>query len=255
VLGLLTKLVFLGAAQRRLLAEGLPIFTYHKISSIPKRSNDPYLYVTPERFDQQLGALRAAGFGSGSLDRLDSPSSSSAGRQAIITFDDGFACVLENGLDALSRHRFTAIQFVVAGRMGQNNDWDVAKGDLSEKLMDESQVREWLAAGHEIGSHSMTHRNLRHLKAGDLRAEVSDSKKVLEDKFGSAVRHFCYPYGSYNDAVKEAAAEAGYQTASTVKFGVNTPATSAFELRRIIPLSDAELIGKVAHRLKRRVVA
>jgi peptidoglycan/xylan/chitin deacetylase (PgdA/CDA1 family) len=254
VLGLFTKLVFLGVAQRRLLAEGVPIFTYHKISQVPKQTTDPFLYVTPEQFDRQLGSLRAADYKSGSLGRLKN-ASSSAGREVIITFDDAFENVLNHGLEALRRHNFAAIQFVVAGRLGQTNDWDVAKGDVGEKLMDESQVREWLAAGHKIGSHSMTHRNLRHLNVHELRTEVSDSKKALEDKFGRAIEHFCYPYGSYNVAVRDVVAEAGYQTASTVKFGVNTSATSAFELRRIIPLFEAQVIGKVAHRLKHRIVA
>ena len=254
MLGIFTRLVFLGAAQRRCLARGLPIFTYHKISKPPKRTTDPFLYVTAEKFDQELGALRAAGYQSGSLDQLPSPGDSTS-QFAIITFDDAFANVLKNALEPLRRHRFSAIQFVVAGRLGQINDWDLDKGDLSENLMDETQIREWLAAGHDLGSHSMTHRNLRHLNAGDLREEIFGSKKALEDKFGRAIRHFCYPYGSYNDAVKDLVRQAGYQTASTVKFGVNNSKVSPLELRRIIPLTDAELIGKVWHRLSRRVAA
>jgi len=119
--------------------------------------------------------------------------------------------------------------------------------------MDEIQVREWLAAGHEIGSHSMTHRNLRHVSPGDAREEIAASKKALEDRFGVEVPHFCYPFGSWNDSVRDLVAAAGYRTACTVLFGVNPPGTSPFELRRIIPLSAARLLNKIRHRALRKI--
>ena len=65
------------------------------------------------------------------------------------------------------------------------------------------------------------------------RAEIRDSKKRLEDTFGVAIRHFCYPYGDWNLAVRDIAIEAGYATAVTTDFGVNTTSNSPFELKRV----------------------
>jgi peptidoglycan/xylan/chitin deacetylase (PgdA/CDA1 family) len=255
MIGSLTPYVFLGAAQRRLMAGGWPILTYHKLGAPPRGTRDPFLYVRPEEFDRQLAALGRAGYRSGSLDEVSgSPTGGSTGDGVVITFDDGCGNVLEHGLAPLSRHRFGAIQFLVAGMLGRRNEWDLAKGDTAEGLMDEAQVRTWLAAGHEIGSHSLTHRNLRHLEPAALREEVVASKKLLEDRFGLPIRHFCYPYGSWNTLVRDCVAEAGYATACTMDFGVNPEVQGRFELRRIIPLSAGELLAKVAHRLRRQVL-
>jgi len=248
MLGSFTPHVFLGPAQRRLLQSGVPVFAYHKIADPPPATRDPFLYVGPNRFDQQLAALRRAGWASAPLSQTLADGRDRR-RQVVITFDDGFCSVFENGLEILSLHGFRAIQFLVSGCLGRRNEWDVAKGDVPQPLMDETQVRQWLAAGHEIGSHSATHRNLRHLAPAEAREEIVGSKKALEDRFGVGVEHFCYPYGAYNEAVRELVEKAGYRTACTVRFGVNGPAASAYELCRIIPLSSAELLRKIRHRL------
>jgi peptidoglycan/xylan/chitin deacetylase (PgdA/CDA1 family) len=249
MLGWFSPYVFMGLAQRRLLERGLPIFTYHKIAAAPAATSDPFLYVSPKRFEDQLATLRKAGYASASLAEVVEPRKT---RKAVITFDDGFCSALEHGRESLSRHQFRAIQFLVAGFLGRKNEWDVSKGDVPERLMDEGQVREWLSAGHQIGSHSITHRNLRHLSAAEAREEILGSKKLLEDRFGIVVEHFCYPFGSWNPAVREFVGEAGYRTACTVRLGVNDENTERFELRRIIPLSSVELLAKIHHRLARR---
>lgn len=249
MLGWFLNRIFLGAAQRRLIRQGVPIFAYHKIAEPSAGTRDPFLYVSPRSFDAQLAALKGMSLNPGALDEF---AKNDNGR-VIITFDDGFTSVLRNGLEILSRHNFHAIQFLVAGSLGKQNHWDVAKGDVPEPLMDEMQVREWLAAGHQIGSHSMTHRNLRHLGSAETREEISGSKKLLEDRFGVEVSHFCYPYGSWNKTVRDLVIEAGYRTACTLEFGVNDANTPAHELRRIYPLSSAEILRKIAHRLRRKM--
>ena len=250
MLGWFTPRIFMGPAQRRLCAGGLPILAYHKIAQPPEGTRDPFLYVSPKVFDGQLAAIRRYGFGSGSLaDELTA--SGNPGNKMVITFDDGCVNVLEHAIEPLARQQFRAIQFLVARFLGGKNEWDIAKGDVPEALMDERQVRDWLAAGHEIGSHSATHANLRRLSTAEAREEIFSSKKLLEDQFGLEVRHFCYPYGSWNEAVRDLVSEAGYRTACTMRFGVNTAATPRFELQRIIPLSSGELVAKVWHRLIR----
>jgi peptidoglycan/xylan/chitin deacetylase (PgdA/CDA1 family) len=252
LIGWFSPIVFLGRRQRRLGTRGVPVFAYHKIASPPPGTADPFLYVSPARFESQLRALKQAGWSSAPLaDTL--AASDNAARKAVLTFDDGMANVLEYALQPLARHQFRAIQFLVPGFLGRRNEWDIAKGDVPEKLMDEAQVRDWLAAGHEIGSHSMTHRNLRRLNPAEARQEIAGSKKALEDRFGVAVGHFCYPYGAWDEAARDLVGEAGYRTASTLLFGVNTLNTPRLQLRRIYPLSSLELLAKIRHRLARRI--
>ncbi len=224
----------------------------HKITGPPARTRDPFDYLRPESLDAKLGALRRAGLRSVPLDAF-LEGGAAAANGFVVTFDDGYRNVWQHALPILARHEVKAIQFLVAGKLGHQNDWDIAGGEVAEPLMDVAQVRDWLAAGHSIGSHGMNHRILKKLTSNEAREEIAGSRKRLEDTFGVAVRHFCYPSGRYNPQVRDLVREAGYQTACTVEFGVNAQGQSPFELRRISPLYAMELLAKACHRLGRKI--
>jgi peptidoglycan/xylan/chitin deacetylase (PgdA/CDA1 family) len=245
------RLLFLSRPQRRLFQTGVPVFMYHKIAPVPRGSRDPFLYFTPARFEQQLQALSRLGYKSVPLDAILTAKDNRA-RQMVVTFDDGSESVFKYALEILARNKVPAIQFIVASLIGKRNEWDVAKGELPDPMMDQAQIREWLAAGHQIGSHTTTHPNLKRVDLATAREEIFGSKKKLEDMFGLSVRHFCYPSGKENQAVRDLVAEAGYLTACTVEFGVNTASTPPMALRRITPLSPLELLNKARHRLIQR---
>lgn len=52
--------------------------------------------------------------------------------------------------------------------------------------------------GHEIGSHTYTHRVLTMLDIVSLKTELEKSKRFLEDITGREVLGLAYPYGIYN---------------------------------------------------------
>lgn len=248
----LLAMAFLSRAQRKLFATGLPILTYHSIGPRAPCALDPFLYVPTAKFEAQLTQLKRENYETVSLSSFVAEHPDPA-RKLIVTFDDGCANVFQNALPVLSRQGVKAIQFLVARLIGGRNDWMTKYGDAPEPLMDEVQIREWLAAGHEIGSHTLTHPNLPKLSRDAAREEIAGSRKLLEDRFGTAVRHFCYPGGKYNEAVRELVGEAGYETACTTRFGVNPAGTPRHELRRIVPLNRGELARKIVHRLGRKL--
>jgi len=204
---------------------------YHKVGPRPAGTQKKALYVSPALFSRQIGELRKAGFNSATMDEACVTENREAPR-IVITFDDGFANVLDHALKPLAENNFHAIQFLVPGLLGGRNEWDLPAGEVPEKIMDASQVREWMAAGHEIGAHTMTHPDLATLSLEDAREEISASKKSLEDTFGVPVEHFCYPYGSWNGQIRDLVAGAGFRTACTTKPDVNTSATNPFEISR-----------------------
>ena len=104
------------------------------------------LFVSRHLFAGQLLELAQAGFGFGKLGDAHS------GRKIVISFDDGYASCFEEGMGVLETFGCKAIQFLVSGRIGKANDWD----GTGEAIMDKTQVREWLAAGHQIGSHTIS---------------------------------------------------------------------------------------------------
>ncbi len=217
---------------------GIPVLMYHKIANPPPRARLKGLYVRPERFAMQLEELRQAGFVScrpgANFEATANGNGNGAARRLVLTFDDGFRNVWEHALAPLAANNFQAIQFLVANFVGRLNQWEIREGEVREPLMDIAQVRDWLGAGHRIGSHSLSHPYLTRLSRRDAREEIATSKKKLEDTFGVPVEDFCYPFGNWNNTVRDLVIEAGYRTACAVDFGVNTPETSRFSLRRII---------------------
>jgi len=217
------------APFRERFEQGHPILTYHKVGPRPKRVRIKGLYVSAALFAHQLRELRDAGFTNGALSDCSGPR---AGRRIAITFDDGYLNVLRHALPALAETKFKAIQFLVADLVGRCNEWDVSLGEAPVQMMDAQQVREWLAAGHDIGSHTLTHPHLTQLRRDQAHEEITASKKKLEDMFSRPIEHFCYPYGDWDSAVRDLVAEAGYRTACTTESGVNTAGTDPFALKR-----------------------
>jgi peptidoglycan/xylan/chitin deacetylase (PgdA/CDA1 family) len=213
-----------------LFRDGVPMLMYHKIALRPARARLRGLYVPPQHFARQLDELSQSGYVTcpPALATVRAPE-----KRIILSFDDGFRNVFENALEPLARHNFRGIQFVVVNLIGKLNEWEMREGETPEPLMNAGHLHEWLRAGHRIGSHSLSHPRLTRLSLRDAQQEILSSKKKLEDTFGQPVEDFCYPYGDWNESVRDLVMEAGYRTASTTDFGVNTPATSALALRRI----------------------
>jgi peptidoglycan/xylan/chitin deacetylase (PgdA/CDA1 family) len=170
-------------------------------------------------------------------------------RRVVLTFDDGFCDVFEHALPVLQRYQLRGILFLVSDLLGKSNEWQTKTGDVMEPLMDAAQVREWLGAGQQLGSHTKSHLRLTQLSHSDAREQIAGSKKSLEDQFGARIDHFCYPYGDWNKAVRDLVIEAGYKTACTSDYGINTPETSPFELNRYIARYHTRSLKTIWERL------
>ena len=79
-------------------------------------------------------------------------------KKIIITFDDGYENVSKIALDILDRFNQKATCFIVLNKIDNFNDWDNnSKKINSSKLMNISQIKEWINMGYEIGSHTLDH--------------------------------------------------------------------------------------------------
>ncbi|HWW01001.1 MAG TPA: polysaccharide deacetylase family protein [Candidatus Acidoferrum sp.] len=238
------------AAFRPLFDRGNPILTYHKLGPRPRQVRLKGLYLSRTLFTRQLDELKADGYTGGSLTACAGPRT---GKRIVITFDDGYVNVLSNGLEPLATTPFKAIQFLVADLLGKCNEWDVPLGEAPEPMMNQTQVREWLAAGHDIGSHTLTHPFLTQVPPRQAQEEITASRKKLEDLFGRPIEHFCYPYGDWDGTVRDMVRSAGYKTACTTEAGINTAADSPFSLRRFTARYPTRTFKAVWSRLVGRV--
>lgn len=115
-----------------------------------------------------------------------------------ISFDDGNLSDLEIGLPLLLERGLRADFFVLTGRIGKPGSLDI--GDILALQ----------TAGMVIGSHGINHLKWSSLDQTALRAEVVDSRQVLEDICGKPLHSAAIPFGAYNAGVLRALRRAGY---------------------------------------------
>ncbi|WP_026548678.1 polysaccharide deacetylase family protein [Arthrobacter sp. Br18] len=190
-----------------------PVFMYHSIS--PSTQPDPHrLRVHPERLGRHLRLLRRLGLRGVSLSELLRANDQGEADGLVgLTFDDGYTDYLEYALPVLRRYGMTSTLYVVAGHLGGSNQWDDGP---RLGLMDVGQVREVSAAGHEVGSHTMTHPHLAGAAASTLAAEIGGSREILQNVLQVGVASFCYPYGEYDGTAADAVRTAGYDNGCVI---------------------------------------
>lgn len=112
------------------------------------------------------------------------------------------------------------------------------------------EIKEMSKCGIDFGSHTLTHPNLTLLNKDELKREVLDSRKILEKILGREIRSFAYPYGSYNDRIKEMVKESNYSYARSGSEGFNAAGVDEFALKRIDALiySVSHLASRLSYR-------
>ena len=212
-------------------AASVPILMYHELSPRPAPEFSRYS-VTPRRFAAQMACLALMGYRAVGLDAV-------LGRQplprraVVITFDDAIDGCLEYALPVLSRRRFTATFYVVAGLVGERSVWTRPEIGIDLPLMDWRALQTLAAAGFLIGSHTMTHPRLPTVSATACRDELMTSRRVLEDRLGQQVADLAYPFGAFDASVRAIAAEAGYRSACTTRPGLASVDDDPLALPRV----------------------
>jgi peptidoglycan/xylan/chitin deacetylase (PgdA/CDA1 family) len=111
-------------------------------------------------------------------------------------------------------------------------------------FLDWNGARQLVAAGHDVGSHSLTHAILAREDEETQAAELHDSRSRLEAGLGRTVDVFAYPNGTANDysnATIRAARKAGYRCAVTTRSGLATARHCVYEVRRFVISPDIDL--------------
>jgi peptidoglycan/xylan/chitin deacetylase (PgdA/CDA1 family) len=100
-----------------------------------------------------------------------------------------------------------------------------------------------------IGSHTLTHPILTTLTAEEINFELHESRRLLEQNLDREIHFFCYPNGSYDKRVYQAAKN-NYRAAVTTETGV-LGRKNEFDLHRLPRIPSAENPALTAWRLHR----
>jgi len=239
----------------------LPILCYHNVAEAPKDAPFKLLYVSPERFERQLWTLRRLGLrGVSTSEGIARLRNGTARGSVALTFDDGYADTLTTAAPLLKRYGFRATCYVVSDAVGTYNRWDADYVRERKPLMTREQLGEWLAAGMEVGSHSVSHPRLHELPQDTAQHEIAESRAALRNLLGVPIEHFAYPFGAFTADTIEWVRRAGYSSAVTVLPGVARASDDRLRLPRILVNGERGLWKFLLHlaapyeRLRRRAL-
>lgn len=211
------------------------ILMYHIIDK-PLAPEEEKYCCTPENFEKQMRYLHRSGYTPVPLDKfvdmLDGKDACPE-HSVVITFDDGFECLVNKALPVLQKYDIPSTVFVPSDLIGDNNAWMHNRGFPRRRLLTKPQLLELSNAGVSIGSHTRTHVRLTDISNDRLGDEINTSKKILEDAVGCKVDYFAYPYGLYNEQTLAVVKRAGYRAACSTRSGFNRLNIDRYALRRI----------------------
>ncbi len=183
-----------------------------------------YVFTT-EEFARHLDHLACEGYaavGMSEFVRWHGGEEELPPKAVVLSFDDGHRSNYELALPMLAERGMKAVFFVTAGRVGTYDSlsWD--------------NLRAMLEAGMEIGSHTLTHPCPSELHRDELRWELAESKRVLEEGLGTRVDFVASPTGYDSRHFGALAREVGYRAALQGAIGRNRRTSDLFALRRFV---------------------
>jgi peptidoglycan/xylan/chitin deacetylase (PgdA/CDA1 family) len=176
----------------------VPILLYHHIGF--SLQGDTVYYVSPDTFDKQLNLLYQWGYKTISVQLLVKAIKEGTElppKPILLTFDDGSETIYENALPMMQRYNFTGVSYIVYNYVGIRN------------YMNADQIRALYAAGWEVGSHGLSHKDLTARPDRQM-DEIVESRRRLESLLGVPVLSFAYPFGSYDSDSLHYVHQAGY---------------------------------------------
>ena len=205
-----------------------PILLYHHVSDASMGSR---YFVSVDKFRAQMQALHDLGYTtitpSYLIDVLRSGGEMPL-RPVIITFDDGNLDIYENAFPVMRELGFVGAFYLVGDRLLANN------------YVHQEHILEMVDTGWEIGSHSMTHKDLT-LDTDTIRFEVLQSRLLLKEATGEEINTFAYAYGKTDGFISGKVSEYGYRGAMGLGMSWEHSLGSLFYLNRREVQGDYDL--------------
>ena len=231
----------------------IPFLCYHRVEVPPAGAEGDTNFTTPLHFAEQLAALARLGFTGVTVRdvlRWQRGDAVLPARAVAITFDDAYASVVTHAFPVLEAYRWPCTIYAVSSQLGGTNVWDPHAPRAT--LLDATALRGALAAGHDVGSHSRSHRRIRGLDPLLAADELAASRDELEAALGVPCEHLAFPYGSHDLDTLVRVREAGYRGACTLKRWGNRRRTNPLRLGRMSvggPLPTWAFVAKLAKML------
>ena len=173
---------------------------YHSIGQSYLGVND----VAPDRFRSQIELALASGYKFVTARHI--AETGGTPNELAITFDDAYSSVGATALPILRDYAIPCSVFVVS-------TWADGNYPVPGGVLDWDGLERLLAAGVEVGSHSVTHADFALLDDQQILHELATSRARIHERLGIDVTSFAIPYGqsmNWPENANEAAAKVGY---------------------------------------------
>jgi len=221
-------------APQRAGGAGVPVLIYHEVVTDFRTEGETVISL--QNFTEQMQLLADEGFvtvGIDELARFMKGEITLPAKAIALTFEDGWKSVL-NAVPVLERHGFKASFWIITSN-GIGGDY-LGWNDI-EKLATNPRF--------EVYSHTVSHpwderNNLvtwvqdkaNERGRSDALAELSESRRVLEQHLDKPVRFLAWPSGWFNDSLVSLAQEAGYSGTVTQESGLNRQGDDVLRIKR-----------------------
>jgi peptidoglycan/xylan/chitin deacetylase (PgdA/CDA1 family) len=196
-------------------------------------------FVSRTAFDQQLAVIAEQGGEFMTWEDLrrfyGSPVTTQDGSYGggavptFLTFDDGWLDTCDVGGPVLESRGARAIVFVTTDFIGK------------PRFLSRQQLSRLPANVFRVGSHAQTHRMLSLLSDEEIRGELADSKKFLEDAMGYEIDALSVPSGAVDGRVRRIANESGYRLVFDSEVRVNRRGDDPLSIGRVAIMHDTPL--------------
>ena len=185
------------------------VLMYHGVGDRSPKSDPYHLFVAQDRIRRQLTTLLDHGWTPLPLDAYlsgDTPP-----RSVLLTFDDGYRGMVDEGLPLLRELGVPATVFVLTGLIGDRSRWMPKMP--AEPLVSAEDIQEMVRSGLDVECHGWDHSSLVAADEETLQRNVTEAARVLGGLTGRRPRAFAYPYGEHDEKARQVVAKAGFAVA------------------------------------------
>jgi peptidoglycan/xylan/chitin deacetylase (PgdA/CDA1 family) len=217
----------------------IPILMYHSISDETCNSARPsvHLETSTRVFEAHIRYLHENGYrtlSTAEVVGLLNCDQTEDRKCVALTFDDGYRDFYTNAFPLLNRYGFRATVYLPTAYINSRE-----RHLLERDCLTWTDVRELHQSGVDFGSHTISHMNLEGMADADLEREIRGSKETIEDKLGTPVHSFAYPYvfpeknWSFTHRLRDLLKVTGYHDGVSRVVGTVQSFEDRFFLRRV----------------------
>ncbi|MGA1840811.1 MAG: polysaccharide deacetylase family protein [bacterium] len=208
-----------------------PILLYHSIDD-----SGSIVSVNSSEFKKQMKFLKNNGFRTISLDDYIScinENRPAPAKSFVLTFDDGYLNFISQVLPVLKKYGFCATIFLTTGYIEGSCEWIEEDSVPRLKMLGWKEIIQLKNTGISFGAHTVNHPHMTQLTDNDIKYEILECKKLMEQRLENPITSFCYPYGDYDERVLNIVRKMGFRAACSVEWGVKNDLRSLFALKRV----------------------